>query len=362
MRLCWIRFFLLMPLIFPTVFFSGNFGSVKAESLPLASFLWNHQDPMRVGWNGEQLFVQLKAHPGEGEYRLAFRVLREGHSHFRVIQGFLADSRLDNNQYLTLPFSNLNGPIQATALRALFPRDSPDARGWKHQVTYDWESLESLVNAFVEEEFWQQSLNEFEGQGFVQQSPRQEDVVLNTSVRNRILERGFQVIIPWKWIRQDLNLKPVALKPPLDVHQDQRGGRFAVYRLDAGETIYSNVVLRFTNFSGQKRIEQAVGDLLVLNELVNVHDIPSGTIIRIPLHWIRNDFQFLTPGVYQEPVIENLRNSPKIRSCKEMSSCIPVESEIPGPLQQSDRHPLPEDRILFPNLISGLQVSDPSWR
>ena len=108
------------------------------------------------------------------------------------------------------------------------------------------------------------------------------------------------MVIPWKWIRQDLNLKPVALKPPLEVYEGPRGERFALYKLEAGETIYSHVVLRFTYFAGQQRITQAVGDLLALNELVNVHEIPSGTRIRIPLHWIRNDFQFHVPGVYQE--------------------------------------------------------------
>ena len=349
-----------------TLILSGMISLTQAQSLPLASFLWNHQDSMRVGWDGEKLFIQLKAHPSEGEYRLAFRVLREGHSHFRAIQGYLKDSSIDHQKYLTLPFSHLNGSIQASALRALFPRDSPDARGWKHQVTYEWESLNSLVNAFVEKELAQQSWLELEVQLFNQRALDQRSLPRITTGKTIVLERGQQVIIPWKSIRQDLDLKPIALKPPLQVSQNPRGGRFAIYRLKEGETIYSNVVLRFTSFSGQKRIEQAVGDLLALNELVNVHEIPSGTSIRIPLHWIRNDFQYLVPNVYQEHESGTLQESPMIRSseilCQEMDSCTPEDIEVPGTLQQTDHHPLNADWSLFPDLISVLPISEPFKR
>ena len=64
-------------LVFIGFFLPEVFAQGKSESLPLASFLWNHRDPMRVGWDGNKLFVQLKPYPDEGEYRLAFRVLRE---------------------------------------------------------------------------------------------------------------------------------------------------------------------------------------------------------------------------------------------------------------------------------------------
>ena len=136
-------------------------------------------------------------------------------------------------------------------------------------MIYDWESLPSLVNVFVEKEHRENSLLELETLDF-------QEISQNDITKENNLERGVEVVIPWKWIRQDLNLKPVALKPPLEVYEGPRGERFALYKLEAGETIYSHVVLRFTYFAGQQRITQAVGDLLALNELVNVHEIPSG--------------------------------------------------------------------------------------
>ena len=152
----------------------------------------------------------------------------------------------NNNQYLTLPFSHLNASIQRDALKALFPRDTPDASGWKHRVIYDWESLPSLVNVFVEKEHRENSLLELKSLGF-SGIPSQSNIAKENN-----LERGVEVVIPWKWIRQDLNLKPVALKPPLEVYEGPRGERFALYKLEAGETIYSHVVLRFTYFAGQQ--------------------------------------------------------------------------------------------------------------
>ena len=346
-------------LVFIGFFLPEVFAQGKSESLPLASFLWNHRDPMRVGWDGNELFVQLKPYPDEGEYRLAFRVLREGHTHFRLIQNFLAQSHQNNNQYLTLPFSHLNASIQRDALKALFPRDTPDASGWKHRVIYEWESLPSLVNVFVEKEHREHSLLELATLGF------SRNLSQNDIMKENNLEKGVEVVIPWKWIRQDLNLKPVALKPPLEVYEGPRGERFALYKLEAGETIYSHVVLRFTYFAGQQRITQAVGDLLALNELVNVHEIPSGTRIRIPLHWIRNDFQFHVPGVYQESESEKRSSSPPNSKnpgiCAEYHSCI--EEEVPpSPLQQSDHPSSSEDINHFPNLLSSFPNFDSSLR
>ena len=97
------------------------------------------------------------------------------------------------------------------------------------------------------------------------------------------LERGVEVVIPWKWIRQDLNLKPVALKPPLEVYEGPRGERFALYKLKQGNHLFPCCPSIYL-FCRTTANHQAVGDSLAPNELVNVHEIPSGT--RIGFHCI----------------------------------------------------------------------------
>ncbi len=251
---------------------------------------------MRIGWAAKGLFIQLTPREGEGEYRLSLRVLRDGGSSFGEMKGYLNNRPLNESRYLTFPFSRLKGAIQADGLRALFPNDRAGSGGWLHRITYEWETPRLLAEAFFKEAITEVDLLDwYHGMGWRFPAQQQE---LTSSFR---LPRGESVLLPWKWVRDDLGLRPVALLPPLKIIKDEHGQRFAGYRLQPGETLYTNVVVRFTDMQGHEQVHRAVGDLLALNGLDDPRAISQGRSIKIPLQWVRSEFKHPVPGVHEYP-------------------------------------------------------------
>ena len=146
---------------------AADLSQKKTEFLPLASFLYANRDPMRVGWYDTSsmplekdfktdakrrvgsFFVQLKPRKNEGEYQLALRVLRDGSHQFLLIREFTNGNTLNHKRYLTIPFELLIGAIQGEALRSLFTNDNVEFGGWRHRVTYVWETTELLMKSFT---------------------------------------------------------------------------------------------------------------------------------------------------------------------------------------------------------------------
>ena len=235
--------------------------------LPLASFIFNHQHLMRVGHHEQGPYVQIRPLPDEGEYRLALRVLRDGASQFRSLRDYPGGETLSPQRWITLPFERLHGAIQGAALKALFPQDQPSSSGWKHTLVYDWESLDTIRQFFLRETL----------------APAQ---VLRLNGLTAPLTKGQEVLLPWSWLRPDLELQPVVLLPPLVLQTESDGQRFATYQIQQGETLYSSVVTRFLGRSKHQEIVRTIGDLLALNQLRKARTINPGQVIRIPLDWV----------------------------------------------------------------------------
>ena len=266
-------------------------SNTEAEILPLTSFLFAHRDQMRVGWHiaprkpvvgdlrtvsenpAGSIFVQLKPRRNEGEYQLALRVLRDGSHQFFRIREFTGGKSLNHKLYLTVPFELLIGAIQGEALRSLFPYDRVEFGGWQHQVTYDWETTELLAKSFTKPG--------------TQIFPR-EDLV-----------QGEKLIIPWNSLRPDLELKPLAVRDPLFIRKDESGLRYAYYRIQPGDTLYSSVVIRFMGKTKHNARSQNASDLLVLNRLADARQLSPGQLIKIPLEWIQPEYLHQVPSIYR---------------------------------------------------------------
>ncbi|RTZ79360.1 MAG: hypothetical protein DSY98_05945 [SAR324 cluster bacterium] len=270
---------------------AADLSQKKAEFLPLASFLYANRDPMRVGWYNTSsmplekdfktdakrpvgsFFVQLKPRKNEGEYQLALRVLRDGSHQFLLIREFTDGNTLNHKRYLTIPFKLLIGAIQGEALRSLFPNDHVEFGGWRHQVTYVWETPELLMKSFTRSGT---------------QTILQKDFM-----------QGEEYTIPWENLRSDLELEPLAVRDPLFIRKDKSGLRYAFYRIQPGDTLYSSVVIRFIGNIKHAARSQNASDLLVLNGLVDAHQLSPGQLIKIPLEWIRPEYLHQVPSIYR---------------------------------------------------------------
>jgi hypothetical protein len=228
----------------------------------------------------------------EGEYQLALRVLRDGSHQFLRIREFTGGKPLNYKRYLTVPLELLIGAIQGEALRSLFPYDRVEFGGWKHQVTYDWETPELLARSFTKPG--------------TQISPREYFV------------QGEKLIIPWNNLRSDLELKPLAVRDPLFIRKDESGLRYAYYRIQPGDTLYSSVVIRFMGKTKHNARSQNASDLLVLNGLADAHQLSPGQLIKIPLEWIQPEYLHQVPSIYR--IFEDTNAGNKLSSPQSQTS------------------------------------------
>ena len=76
----------------------------------------------------------------------------------------------------------------------------------------------------------------------------------------------------------------------LEYHGDIKDG-YAVYKLQSGESLYSAVVVRFTDYGDNESILAACAHIAKQSGIENVHCIPAGQRIVIPMEMLSGRFQ-----------------------------------------------------------------------
>ena len=299
-------------------------GSVPV--LPVVSLVYQQQDMIRAGWSPEGLFAQIKPRPEEGEYRMAVRVMRDGGRQFPRIRELSGATAFGPDRYVTFPLKILIGPLQGAILKSLFPGDTIESGALRHQVTYHWETLPLLKDAFLKEgvtlsQVTRYNRLEYDGWG---------------------LHQGQLLYFPWNWVSEDLGLRPLSVKPPLYLTADRLGMRYAGYRLEPGESLYSGVVRRFVREGSHEETTRIANDLLALNGFSDARTLNPGQEIRIPLAWLREEFLHPVPSIHRrprspQPVIDVNRKSAEDTPCLDLPSLLfelcrsPVHSILTSP-------------------------------
>ena len=276
---------------------------------------------MRVGWTKKQgVIIQVKPRSGEGAYQMAQRIMRDWRENFYKINQYNRKQPLYQHRSISFPFRVLNDQIQGTALRALFPKDQAKNHSWHHRVTYSWETMSWISAVFIKNKISVQKLvkhNQLKAGG-------------------RLLKIGDVIQIPWDWVRVGLQLNSLSVKKPLNslsvkkplyVKQDNSGKRFAFYRMQKGEAIYSSVIVRFTGRIFHEEVDRMTNELLALNHIKDARKIQRNREIKIPLAWITEEFLLETTGnattdshlqIVEETIptksklVEEIRSEPQI--------------------------------------------------
>src|SRR6185295_16751365 len=79
----------------------------------------------------------------------------------------------------------------------------------------------------------------------------------------------------------------------LEYRQDA-AGRYAAYRLQPGEALYSSVVVRFTGRVFAEDVNALAAEIAKRSGIADVTDIPIGYEVKIPLDLLQAEF--LPPG------------------------------------------------------------------
>jgi N-acetylmuramoyl-L-alanine amidase len=237
---------------------------------------------------GRILFLEAQLPQGDGAQGVLSKYLAS-----------TADWRLYKDRIaVAVPFVKLNPKAQRAALEAVFPKDYVDASGWWHTVSYDGaEGAESLM--LLAEWLTGSPGNSREIQAKDPQGPAVEP-----------LEKGQRLLVPLRVlmpVMQTPTPRPVPSEPSepaaavgggmispevsgLSYGADQEG-RFAEYRLRRGETIYSAVVGRFTDYSGHAEVQGACEAIQQRSAIRNANKVCAGQRIRIPLELLADRYQ-----------------------------------------------------------------------
>ncbi len=232
------------------------------------------KNKIRVGFNRRRIRIQLQPRSGEGVFQFGKRVMQDWQTRYQAISKYNQNRPLQIGRFVSFPFNTLKGAIQGVALQGLFPNDTAEEHGWVHRITYSGETMGFVAGVFAKRGISARKLLKY------------------NQLKNGGKSLGIsdKITIPWKWLREELNLRPLAVRAPLKIGKDQKGKQYAYYQLKRGETIYSSVVIRFTDRVLPKEVSRLSDQLLALNQVANPEKITLNKKLKIPLEWLSEEY------------------------------------------------------------------------
>jgi N-acetylmuramoyl-L-alanine amidase len=215
--------------------------------------------------------ISVEARPLEGETPIEFarRLVADPRSAGEILA---LPGQPSLYRPVVVPYPLLADDVKLAAIRALFPADVRATAGWLHIAVFE-ESLPAIAEWFT----------------------GRADLASALAKENRLsgdlVGRGTTVRVPTEHL-----LRPFrdadALdegEPPLVYGEDEKG-RFALYRLRKKEALYSAVVVRFTGRVHAADVIELANAVAVRSGIDDVHAIPVGFPIRIPLDLLSAEY------------------------------------------------------------------------
>ncbi len=215
--------------------------------------------------------ITVEARPLEGESPIQFarRLARDEATAQRVLAlpGALA------GRGATLSWGALSLESRRAAVQALFPSDVRATAAWLH-IAVEEESLASLAEWFAGD------------------AARAADLAKENAYPGGVVPPGATVRIPAEILVppfRDAEPIPETEPPNLAFGEDEKG-RYASYRLRKGEALYSAVVVRFTGRLDAADVNELALKLAERSGIADVHAIPVGYPVKIPLEFLADEF------------------------------------------------------------------------
>ncbi len=225
--------------------------------------------------------IFLEAVPQRGEGLLAFtrRLCGDSRLSPQILEAnnSAGSTTLIAGMRYRIPFDLLSQEWHLKLVKTLFPKDSGQADGWKHEA--------HGIGAMQRESLWQISLW-YTGTGENFRAIREYNELLDDDV-----PRGTAVVIPSELLRPAFKaVLPVPEKPYHLTYGKDEDGEYAVYRLRPGEALYSSVVVRFTGRVHGQDVNQLASEIAGRSGVVDVTDIPIGFRVKIPFDVLQPEF------------------------------------------------------------------------
>lgn len=258
-----------------------------------------------------ELFLEAAPEAGDGWIAFARRWTGEPSTSKEIVRANRNARRPLAGSRYRVPFHLLTHANQLAVVRALFPRDEATREGWLHRTR--GESLESVSEWFTGGKAAARRLKEINELGSAKlasgslvriprelaskafridpaappvsaaAAPAAEKPPISPAASGAAAGAGSASSVPPP--------APTTASPgtPLEYGEDA-AGKHAIYRLRAGEALYSSVVVRFTGRLIAEDVNALAADIARRSAIVDVTDIPIGYPVRIPLDVLLPEF------------------------------------------------------------------------
>ncbi len=227
---------------------------------------------------GDLVYLFAKPLPGEGVNAFAKRFTDDPATKARIL-ALNKKSVLRENVFLRVPYELLSANYKKIAMQALFAGDSASSEGWTHTVVALSGEPESL---------WRVS------EWFTGDGANYDRIKKASGAPSLPTEKGQKLKIPIDLLlpvfRGEAVAKEVTGPPPLAFAKDETGP-YAAYRLQKGEALYSAVVVRFTGLVYAEEVNAEAQKIAARSGVENVHAIPVGYEIKIPVDDLLPDYR-----------------------------------------------------------------------
>ena len=222
---------------------------------------------------GGRLWLETLPGAGEGLLALARRTTGES-GHAAGIAAVNGGRRtLRRGAWYRVPYELLTHELQGRVLRGVFPDDCYGDHGWVHRVGRAAGGPDASLWRVAE---W------FTGRGENFAALR----VFN-GMEDEGLRPDDRLVVPAELLHAGLRGASPRCAGGAGAggaltYGAEAAGEHAVYRLAAGEALYSSVVVRFTGLTTAADVNALAAEIAAANGIDDVTDIPTGHRIRIP--------------------------------------------------------------------------------
>lgn len=228
---------------------------------------------------GDEITLAARPLPGEGLDAFIRRFTEDPRTKKEILSRNEGVKLLRKDVFVRVPYRLLSENYRRIAIEALFPDDSSDAAGWSHQVKALTGKPESLWRIAE----W------FTGDG-----ARYREVRAANDLASLQTQPGQVVRIPLKLLsptfRDEAAAAAAEVQVPLEFGRDEKG-RYATYRLQRGEALYSAVVVRLTGRVHAEDVNAKAAEIALRSGIADVRAIPVGYAVKIPIEDLTPEFR-----------------------------------------------------------------------
>jgi N-acetylmuramoyl-L-alanine amidase len=227
---------------------------------------------------GDEIVLSARPLPGEGLDAFIKRFTEDPRTKKEILSQNEGVKLLRKDVFVRVPYRLLSENYRRIAIEALFPQDTSDAQGWNHRV----EALTGKPESLWRIAEW------FTGDG-----ANYRDVRTANGTESLATERGQSVRVPLKLLLptfRDAAEAAAGANVPLEFGRDEKG-RYAAYRLQRGEALYTAVVVRLTGRLHAEDVNAKAAEIAARNGITDVRSIPVGYAVKIPLEDLSPEFR-----------------------------------------------------------------------